>query len=56
MKPSKEILIIGTYGIDVFYGIIDEMEKHDCLTLTTTNAKITLEYIQNRRFDAIIIN
>jgi hypothetical protein len=56
MKPSKEILIIGTYGIDVFYGIIDEMEKHDCLTFTTTNSKIALEYIQNLPFDAIIIN
>lgn len=56
MTTNNEILIIGTYGIDIFHGIIDEMEKHDCLTFTTTSSKIALEYLQNRRFDAIIIN
>ena len=56
MATKREVLIIGTYGIDIFYGIIDEMEKHDCITFTTTSPKIALEYLQNRRFDAIIIN
>jgi len=53
---DREILVIGTYGIDIFYGIIDQMEKYDCIVFTTTEAKITLEYLQNRAFDAIIIN
>lgn len=53
---KREVLIIGTYGIDIFYGIIEQMEKHSCVTFTTTSSKIALEYIQNRRFDAIIIN
>ena len=53
---KREVLIIGTYGIDVFYGIIDQMEKHNCLAFTTTSTKIALEYLQNRRFDAIIMN
>lgn len=56
MTTKREILVIGTYGIDIFYGVIDEMEKHDCLTFTTDNTKIALEYLQNRRFDAIIMN
>jgi hypothetical protein len=53
---AREVLIVGTYGIDIFYGIIDEMEKQDCIVFTTSTVKITLEYIQNRSFDAIIIN
>jgi hypothetical protein len=56
MARNREILIIGTYGIDVFYGIIGALEKRDCLAFTTTNHKIALEYLQNRAFDAIIIN
>jgi hypothetical protein len=56
MTVKREILIIGTYGIDIFHGVIEQMEKHDCLTFTTTSTKIALEYIQNRHFDAIIIN
>lgn len=56
MENSKEVLIIGTYGIDVFYGIIDALEQHNCLAFTTTNKKIAQEYLQNRAFDAIIIN
>lgn len=56
MTTRREILIIGTYGIDIFYGIIDEMEKHEYLTFTTTSSKIALEYLQNRSFDAIIMN
>lgn len=56
MTTKREVLIIGTYGIDIFYGIIDEMEKHDCIPFTTTSTKIALEYLQNRRFDAIIMN
>lgn len=56
MDRNREILIIGTYGIDVFYGIIGALEKRDCIAFTTTNQKIALEYLQNRAFDAIIIN
>ncbi len=56
MMNKKEVLIIGTYGIDIFYGIIEQMEKHDCIAFTTTNSKIALEYLQNRQFDAIIMN
>jgi hypothetical protein len=56
MTVKREILIIGTYGIDIFHGVIEQMEKHDCLTFTTTSTKIALEYLQNRHFDAIIIN
>lgn len=56
MTGKREVLIIGTYGIDIFYGIIDEMEKYDCVAFTTNNATIAGEYIQNRQFDAIIIN
>tara|TARA_R110001592_G_scaffold167131_5_gene402509 strand:+ start:3299 stop:3730 length:432 start_codon:yes stop_codon:yes gene_type:complete len=56
MTHKREVLIIGTYGIDIFYGVIEQMEKHDCITFTTTSTKIALEYLQNRRFDAIIMN
>lgn len=56
MSKQREILIIGTYGIDIFHGIIEEMERHQYLTFTTTSHAIALEYLQNRRFDAIIIN
>lgn len=56
MSAQREILIIGTYGIDIFHGVIEVMEHHQYLTFTTTSPKIALEYIQNRRFDAIIIN
>ena len=56
MTVKREILIIGTYGIDIFHGVIEQMEKHNCLTFTTTSTKIALEYLQNRHFDAIIIN
>lgn len=56
MDRNREILIIGTYGIDVFYGIIGALEKRDCIAFTTTNQKIAQEYLQNRAFDAIIIN
>jgi hypothetical protein len=56
MTTKREILIIGTYGIDIFHGIIDQMEKHGCIAFTTTSSKIALEYLQNRRFDAIIMN
>ncbi len=56
MANTKEILIIGTYGIDIFYGIVDALEKRDCTAFTTNNQKIALEYLQNRAFDAIIIN
>lgn len=56
MTHKKEILVIGTYGIDIFYGVIEQMEMHDYLTFTTNNKKIALEYLQNRRFDAIILN
>jgi hypothetical protein len=56
MTRNREILIIGTYGIDVFYGMIGALEKRECIAFTTTNHKIALEYLQNRAFDAIIIN
>lgn len=56
MTAKREVLIIGTYGIDIFYGIIEEMEKHNCIPFTTTSSNIALEYIQNRSFDAIIMN
>ena len=56
MDRNREILIIGTYGIDIFYGIIGALEKRDCIAFTTTNQKIAQEYLQNRAFDAIIIN
>lgn len=55
-ESEKEVLVIGTYGIDVFYGIVDELENHHCRTYTTDAEKIVKEYLQNRAFDAIIIN
>ena len=53
---EREILVIGTYGIDVFYGIVDEMERHGYVAFTTASEQIAKEYLQNRAFDAIIIN
>ncbi|KZY29316.1 MULTISPECIES: hypothetical protein [unclassified Oleiphilus] len=55
-EKAKEILIIGTYGIDIFHGMVDEMEQRGYLVFTTTSAQIAQEYLQNRKFDAIIIN
>jgi len=56
MKPKKLILIVGTYGIDVFHGITDETEMNGCIVIMASTVKSTLEQIQNRSFDAIIIN
>jgi len=53
---DKEVLVIGTYGIDIFHGIIEEMEKHDCIVFTTNSNQIAREYLQNRQFNAIIVN
>jgi len=56
MTREREVLIIGTYGIDVFHGVIEAMEKRGNIVFTATTQQITKEYLQNRRFDAIIIN
>ena len=56
MNHKKQILIVGTYGIDVFHGITDEMEMNDCIVIMASTPKSTLEQIKNRSFDAIIIN
>ena len=56
MKHKNLILIVGTYGIDVFNGITDETEMNGCIVIMASTEKSTLEHIQNRSFDAIIIN
>ena len=56
MKRKNLVLIVGTYGIDVFNGITDQTEMNGCIVIMASNAKSTLEHIQNRSFDAIIIN
>lgn len=56
MKRKNLILVVGTYGIDVFHGITDEYEMNGCIVIMASTAKATLEQIQNRSFDAIIIN
>jgi len=56
MARTREVLIVATYGIDAFYGVISEMERHECIAFAASTPQITREYIQNRQFDAIIIN
>jgi hypothetical protein len=56
MKRKNLILMVGTYGIDVFHGITDETEMNGCIVIMASSVKSTLEHIQNRSFDAIIIN
>ena len=56
MKHKNLILMVGTYGIDVFNGITDQTEMNDCIVIMASTEKSTLEHIQNRSFDAIIIN
>jgi hypothetical protein len=56
MKRKNLILIVGTYGIDVFHGITDQTEMNGCIVIMASTVKSTLEQIQNRSFDAIIIN
>jgi len=53
MEHNKQILIVGTYGIDVFHGMND---TEGCMVKTAYTPKSTLEYIQNCSFDVIIIN
>ncbi len=56
MDTNREVLIIGTYGIDVFHGAVEALEQHGCRTFTASDQTIAKEYLQNREFDAIIIN
>jgi len=56
MKHKNLILMVETYGIDVFNGITDQTEMNDCIVIMAATEKSTLEHIQNRSFDAIIIN
>jgi hypothetical protein len=56
MTRDREILVIGTYGIDVFYGIVEQMELNGYIAFTCSSPVIAREYLNNRRFDAIIIN
>ncbi|MFT5718240.1 MAG: hypothetical protein ACJAWS_001294 [Oleiphilaceae bacterium] len=56
MKRKNLILIVGTYGIDIFHGITDETEMNGCIVIMASTVKSTLEQIQNRSFDSIIIN
>jgi len=53
MEHNKQILIVGTYGIDVFHGMHD---IDGCTVKTAYTPKSTLEYIKNCSFDVIIIN
>ncbi len=56
MSRKREVLIIGTYGIDIFHGVIEEIEQQDYLVYTADSRTIAGEFLQNRSFDAIMIN
>ncbi len=56
MTAKAEVLVIGTYGIDIFHGVIEEIEARDYYVYTADSRKVASEFLQNRTFDAILIN
>jgi len=56
MKDIKQVLIIGTYGIDIFHRVSDKLEANNYSVLKASTRKTALKLIQNWRFDFIIIN
>jgi len=56
MSKSKQILIIGTYDIDIFYKLVDEMEKNLCVVEKATTNDNGLALLEKQAFDAILIN
>jgi len=56
MKDKKQVLIIGTYGIDVFHRITDELEVNESTVLMASTKLDAFNFINNWRFDFIIIN
>mgnify|MGYP000353063161 CR=1 FL=1 len=56
MKDLKKVLIIGTYGIDIFYRVDDQLEANNYSVLNASTRKTALKLIKNWRFDFIIIN
>ncbi|WP_196140861.1 hypothetical protein [Aliikangiella sp. G2MR2-5] len=56
MGNSKGVLLIATYGIDIFYGMEKELERLGCETTIVTQVELALSAINEKAFDAIIIN
>ena len=56
MTDIKQILIIGTYGIDIFHRITDELQNNNYAVLIATSRMTALNLIKSWRFDFIIIN
>lgn len=56
MSQKREVLIIGTYGIDIFHGVIEEIERQGYLVYTADSRAIAAEFLQNRSFSAIMVN
>ncbi|MDX1451918.1 MAG: hypothetical protein R3183_05125 [Oleiphilaceae bacterium] len=56
MHSKPEVLIIGTYGIDIFHGVIEQIEDRGYLVYTADARNVAQEFLRNRQFDAILIN
>lgn len=56
MSKTTKILIIGTYNIDIFYKLVDEMEKNQCVVEKATTDDNGTAQIEQQAFDAILIN
>ncbi len=56
MTKDNKILMIGTNGIDCFYGIAQAFDKHGARVIQVHSIDMAKKYISEARFDAIIIN
>ncbi|MCG8610810.1 MAG: hypothetical protein MI864_09780 [Pseudomonadales bacterium] len=56
MKLQRNILIVGTYGIDIFYGIAEELQKLGCNVDTSISAEDALAKVGALAYHAILIN
>ncbi len=56
MAENKDILIIGTYDIDIFYRVADHMAKQGCDVKQASTSLAALDFVKRQPFHAILIN
>ncbi len=56
MSYKKRILLIGTNGIDIFYGIAKAFEDQGCVAITVSSVKAAHSYLRHHSFDCILVN
>lgn len=56
MSNDKKILMIGTNGIDCFYGVAQAFDKNGARIIQVHSIEMAKKYIAEMSFDAVIIN